>query len=43
MAPVGGLEGPSQAIAVDKSEFGSSRIQRWFGRTWTPVELSTTP
>jgi sulfide:quinone oxidoreductase len=33
-APVGDLEGPSQAIATDKQEFGTSRIQRWFNRTW---------
>ena len=32
--PVGGLEGPSQELAVHKIEFGTSRIQRWFGRTW---------
>jgi sulfide:quinone oxidoreductase len=31
-APVGALEGPSQAIAADKLEFGRSRIARWFGR-----------
>jgi sulfide:quinone oxidoreductase len=29
-APNGALEGPSEAIAADKVEFGSSRIQRWF-------------
>jgi len=29
--PFGGLEGPSQALAADKIEFGSSRIKRWFG------------
>lgn len=34
VAPVGDLEGPSEEIAADKDEFGSSRIQRWFGRTW---------
>jgi sulfide:quinone oxidoreductase len=28
--PIGGLEGPSRAIAADKVEFGSSRIRRWF-------------
>jgi sulfide:quinone oxidoreductase len=28
--PFGGLEGPSAALAEDKVEFGSSRIQRWF-------------
>jgi sulfide:quinone oxidoreductase len=32
--PMGTLEGPSQALAADKLEFGASRIQRWFGRTW---------
>jgi sulfide:quinone oxidoreductase len=30
-APVGDLEGPSAEIAADKDEFGSSRVQRWFG------------
>ncbi len=34
-APVGGLEGPSPAIAADKGEFGSSRIRRWFDRSWS--------
>ncbi len=29
-APVGDLEGPSEAIAADKEEFGTSRILRWF-------------
>ena len=33
-APSGKLEGPSPALAADKSNFGSSRVQRWFGRTW---------
>jgi len=33
-APVGALEGPSHALAADKLEFGSSRIHRWFGRSW---------
>jgi sulfide:quinone oxidoreductase len=33
-APVGDLEGPSSAIAADKTEFGASRIQRWFGHPW---------
>jgi len=35
-APVGDLEGPSEAIADAKREFGSSRILSWFGRDWTP-------
>ena len=33
-APAGELEGPSPEIAADKDEFGSSRIQRWFDRSW---------
>ncbi len=32
--PTGGIDGPSQALAADKAEFGTSRIRRWFGRTW---------
>jgi sulfide:quinone oxidoreductase len=32
--PVGTMEGPSNALMADKSAFGSSRIQRWFGREW---------
>jgi len=34
-APVGDLEGPSYEIAADKGHFGTSRIQRWFGRSWS--------
>jgi sulfide:quinone oxidoreductase len=33
-APRGALEGPSPALAAEKADFGSSRVQRWFGRTW---------
>jgi sulfide:quinone oxidoreductase len=33
--PSGEFDGPSQDYAVDKAEFGSSRIRRWFGREWT--------
>ena len=33
--PAGEFEGPSQDFAADKSEFGSSRIRRWFARDWT--------
>jgi len=33
--PRGALEGPSQALAADKGDFGSSRVRRWFDRTWT--------
>jgi sulfide:quinone oxidoreductase len=32
--PVGELEGPSEVIAADKVEFGTSRVHRWFDRTW---------
>jgi sulfide:quinone oxidoreductase len=32
--PVGTLAGPSLSLAANKAEFGSSRIRRWFGRTW---------
>jgi sulfide:quinone oxidoreductase len=35
--PVGGLEGPSTGLVADKSNFGTDRIRRWFGRDWTPV------
>ena len=34
-APVGTLEGPSAAIAAEKSEFGASRVRRWFDREWS--------
>ncbi|MDQ1454916.1 MAG: sulfide:quinone oxidoreductase, partial [Actinomycetota bacterium] len=35
--PNGTFEAPSEALAADKEEFGSSRVQRWFGRAWTSV------
>jgi sulfide:quinone oxidoreductase len=35
--PNGTFEAASTAIAADKEEFGSSRIQRWFGRPWSSV------
>jgi sulfide:quinone oxidoreductase len=34
-APKGTFELPSEALAADKSAFGSTRIRRWFGRDWT--------
>ncbi len=34
-APTGTYETPSIALAQDKMAFGSSRIQRWFGREWS--------
>jgi sulfide:quinone oxidoreductase len=33
-APIGELAGPSEAIARDKVHFGTSRIRRWFDRSW---------
>jgi sulfide:quinone oxidoreductase len=36
-APFGTLDGPSLELAHTKSNFGSTRVQRWFGRDWTPV------
>jgi sulfide:quinone oxidoreductase len=35
--PTGTYEIPSELLAADKAEFGSSRIQRWFDRAWTNV------
>jgi sulfide:quinone oxidoreductase len=33
-APRGALEGPSPARVASKADFGSSRVQLWFGRSW---------
>jgi len=33
--PVGEFDGPSLEGTTDKTEFGASRIRRWFGREWT--------
>jgi sulfide:quinone oxidoreductase len=32
--PRGALEGPSPALAQEKTEFGRTRVQKWFNRTW---------
>lgn len=32
--PVGDLEGPSTELLADKTAFGSTRVARWFGRSW---------
>lgn len=37
-APKGELLGPSQLIAAEKADFGSSRIRRWFDREWVTAE-----
>ncbi len=33
--PVGSFEAPSVELAGEKSEFGTTRTRRWFGREWT--------
>jgi sulfide:quinone oxidoreductase len=35
--PFGSLIGPSPELAADKAEFGTTRIARWFGRSWSAV------
>jgi sulfide:quinone oxidoreductase len=37
--PTGQFDPPSVAYVADKLEFGSSRIRRWFGRTWPEPAL----
>lgn len=34
-APTGFFEGPSRELADHKTDFGKTRIQRWFGRDWS--------
>ena len=34
-APSGSFEAPSGQLAAQKSDFGSSRVQRWFDREWS--------
>jgi len=36
--PHGTLEGPTKEFALDKAEFGTSRIRRWFDREWPAVQ-----
>jgi sulfide:quinone oxidoreductase len=35
--PTGTFDGPSKILADEKSEFGTTRIRRWFGRDWKAV------
>ncbi len=35
--PFGGFDAPSADWAREKAEFGRSRIERWFDRSWTPL------
>jgi sulfide:quinone oxidoreductase len=32
--PTGDWVAPSESLAAEKAEFGTSRVQRWFGRSW---------
>ena len=41
--PRGALEGPSLDLAADKTQFGADRIERWFGRSWTPLGPASDP
>lgn len=40
-APVGTFESPTIELRNLKSEFGSTRIQRWFDRQWTELPPAT--
>ena len=35
----GELEGPGDDLRAEKSEFGASRVKRWFGREWTATGI----
>jgi len=35
--PSGNFDTPSVGWAADKTEFGRSRMARWFGKEWTPL------
>ncbi len=41
--PTGDLVGPSTDLAAEKSDFGASRVSRWFGRDWTPLGEGVAP
>ncbi|MFL6181799.1 MAG: NAD(P)/FAD-dependent oxidoreductase [Actinomycetes bacterium] len=34
-SPHGTLQGPSVGLQANKSEFGTSRVRRWFGKEWS--------
>jgi sulfide:quinone oxidoreductase len=40
-APTGSFESPSEQLAADKLEFGSSRTRRWFGKSWSGVAATS--
>ena len=35
--PTGVFDGASAMNAADRTEFGTSRVRKWFGREWKPV------
>ncbi len=37
---VGDMDGPSPELAADKDAFGSTRIQRWYGRNWATASAN---
>lgn len=37
----GELVGPSPELAAEKAAFGSSRVERWFGRSWSPTAAAS--
>ena len=43
VTPHGDLIGPSVDLMADKSDFGTSRAARWFGREWYAVDEAGTP
>ena len=43
VTPHGDLIGPSTELMTRKSDFGTSRIRRWFGREWYALNESGTP
>lgn len=43
VTPHGDLVGPSTDLMANKSHFGTSRVQRWFGREWYATDEAGTP
>jgi sulfide:quinone oxidoreductase len=43
VTPHGDLIGPSTDLMANKSDFGTSRVRRWFGREWYATDEAGTP
>jgi sulfide:quinone oxidoreductase len=43
VTPHGDLVGPSSDLMRNKSDFGTSRVRRWFGREWYALDEAGTP